>query len=221
VIIFGGIPLKDAANQGKEVFMRLRRKQILALLLSLLIAIFLASEALAYQTGYEFQIYGNTNVPTVSLENLSTLADITEFTMTIGNTAYNFDSASNVVVGSVDSYALVTPDTNSSGGVRSNFVNYTFSGFDPGEVFKFDTDVDRDNSNTSENYTKVLFNNGAAPNSQLTVVFSDGSTLIGTLPDYSGGAPYVYSQVVPLPPAVLLLGSSLLGLMGIRRLRKV
>lgn len=181
----------------------------------------LATAALAQAattTGYSFLISGNANVPTVQLTNTSTNADITGFSMTIGNTAYNFDAAYHEVLGSVGSFTRISPDTNDGGGVRSDVAAYSFTGFNPGEMFQFQVDVDRDSSNTSEQYYNVLFNNGTAPNSLLVVSFSNNMTLRGILPDYSAG-PHAFSQstAVPLPGALVLLGSGLAGLIGVRR----
>lgn len=68
----------------------------------------------------------------------------------------------------------------------------------------------------------MFFNNGAAPNSVVTVGFSTGDIIDFTLPD--GVAPYSYSQssdtsVVPVPAAMPLLagGLGVMGLVGWRR----
>ncbi len=197
--------------------MRIGKK--LAMMGVLLAGLLLVGQANAALVGYEFQIFGNNNVPTVTLENLSSSADITRFIMTIGNTVYNFDAAYHEVLTGITSFTRVSPDANDSGGVRSDQDEYTFVGFAPGGIFKFDTDVDRDNANTTENYRTVLFNNGAVPNSTLTVEFTGGWSLSGTLPDYSGDPPYVFSQVqvIPLPASLWLVGGGLLALAGLRR----
>lgn len=149
-------------------------------------ALGIAAASHAQVTGYTLVLSGSTNIPTFQLTNNSDPGlTLTAFTVTIGNTAFNYDGVQGVVLGSLGSATLITPDTNTSGGVRSDTVEYTFTGFDPGEAFQFEVDVDVDTNNTTEDYRTVLFNNGAAPNAVVTVSFDNGSVLSQTMPDAS------------------------------------
>lgn len=168
---------------------------------------------------YEMLFSGSANVPTVKLTNTSTLEQITEFTLTIGNTGYNFDALYQVVH-NVGGYTLLSPDSNSGGGARSNVDHVTFTGFDPNEYFQFGTDIDIDNSDTGEDYRTVMFNNGSNPNAVLTVKFSNGETLTQTLPDApASNTTFLLTQVspVPEPTTVFLLSLSLLGIAFFRK----
>ena len=91
-------------------------------------------------------------------------------------------------------FQLLEPDTDQGAARTSRFLvvfpgssAYTAPGgarFEPREVFDFMTDVDpnyKDSTNLS--FATVLYNNGPSPNSELTVRFSDGTTLSGTWPD--------------------------------------
>jgi len=173
---------------------------------------------------FTFQIYNDTNKPLMKFTNKSPAASITEFIVTIGDTAYNFDFAlkQNVGTSTGMSWKRVMPDDNDSGGVRSDFVQYhNFKNFLPGRTFTFKTDIDEDNKNTVEDYRKVLFNNGDAPNSVVTVYFSNGLSASLTLPDGPMNERYSFSAEVPLPPAVWA-GLGLLGIVvGGRRAIRV
>lgn len=200
-------------------------------------ALALASAAHAQTTGYSLQLSGNNfNEPVLRLTNTSDAAQLTAFSLTIGDTAFNFDSVSNENVTPVGSltFSLVTPDRDGSGGVRSNSVEYTFAGFDPGELFLFETDVDPDSINQTVDYRTVLFDLGgssSADNSLVSVLFSNGVTLSGNLPDFTPNTANTYlfaqSQQAPPPGAAIpepgtfaLAGSGLLPLLGMIRRRK-
>jgi len=140
--------------------------------------------------GYELEIspdpiHGE-NVPIFTLTNTSTnaLADITSFKFTIGDPTRNFDHLGKggiadpipvftIDLNTVGSYFNWTPD-NLDNAIRSEWVFFQFSGFDKGDVFTFVTDVDEDgvtNPGSTEQFTKVFWNNGEADNSEITVTF--------------------------------------------------
>ena len=82
--------------------------------------------------------------------------------------------------------------------VRSDFVDIDFdSGFAPGGFFRFQVDVDPDSFDAGADYRTVLFNNGPAANSVITVGFSDGTVLTQTIPDAAFQDPYTFTQSSP------------------------
>ncbi|MEC9434913.1 MAG: VPLPA-CTERM sorting domain-containing protein [Pseudomonadota bacterium] len=179
--------------------------------------------ALGISTGYTLEIDGSTNVPVFQLTNDSTSATLDSFSFSIGDTAYNFDYAQSIGadVGTMG-FTLDTGDT-LNGGARTDLLAFTLTGFDPGEVFGFETDIDPDNSNVTVDFRDVFFNNGAAPNSVISVAFSDGVTFEYTLPDAAELSSYTFSQSVsdvPLPAAAPLLGAGLAGLAFFARRRR-
>ena len=107
-------------------------------IVALFICFFGTIDSQAATVGYTFEIFGDLNVPDVKLTNDSTVDSITQFTMTIGDTAYNFDAVYNIVNPSSIGYTLNTPDASSSGGVRSNIDDLTFTGlsFSPGDQYQ-------------------------------------------------------------------------------------
>jgi len=175
--------------------------------------------------GYSWEIsHGNINIPLVELTNISDEARITEFWMSIGRTDRNYDGVTSGSESGDLVWVLQRPDYNRSGGDRSNWVGYQFSGFDPGETFQFTVDIDLDHSDTDEDYRIVLFNNGGWLNSELQTTFSETSVLSGSLPDYSS-PPYIFSQTalaIPEPSTVALLITAAFGLFayGWRRRKK-
>jgi hypothetical protein len=158
------------------------------------------------------------NTPILSLTNTSTSALLSSFDLTIGDTAQNYDFALTSGGGLPSGTGGFTTGTGGftldplldtlNGAMRSDNVKFTFTGFDPSEVFTFQTDVDPDSFDEVRDYRTVLFNNGdAVPNAVVTVTYLGGPTLTFTLPD--GGATatsHTFSQsVVPGPPASLLV----------------
>jgi hypothetical protein len=132
--------------------------------------------------GFTFTLNSNFNQPVVTLRNDSdpTIL-ITGLNWSIGDTSKNFDAS--VMEAGPMTFSQTSPDNNLNGGGRSNVVLYTFTGFDPGETFSFRVDIDRDNTDSTEDYRTVLFNNGAAANSTITVSFSTGSPIVFAIPD--------------------------------------
>lgn len=182
------------------------------------------SSAHAQVTGYTLRLSGDFNVPRIRLTNDSGLATITALSLTIGDTTRNFDFAIGESFTSGIAFVQVSPD-NGNGGVRSDVVSYTFTGFSPTSFFQFDADVDIDAGNSGEDYRQVLFDlNGtdSSDNSLVTVNFSDGIVLSGNLPDFPTNPNNVFtfsqhtvpSNVIPEPGTVALLTSGLLPLAG-------
>ena len=176
---------------------------------------------------FRLTLSGNSNSPTMALANISTAAgaEIDEITMTIGDTSRNFDVIDNLGAPSGGSATLTFGDS-AKGGARTDSFTIGFTGFNSGSAASWKTDIDRDNSNTIEDYRLVLFN-GTAPNATVQVSFSTGDLLSLTLPDASRVPSYTFTvsgpvgpaAPVPLPASLPLFagGLGLLGFLGRRR----
>lgn len=184
----------------------------------------LAANAKAGMIGFNWTIGGNPNVPVMSLTNTSTTAQITGYSVTIGNTNFNWDSASVLSLGGLSSATLNNPDAFNQA-ARADIIDYSFTGFDAGETFQHNGDVDRDNFDTLGDYRIVLFNNGNAQNSVITVDFSTGDSIAVGIPDFDrnrqsfslGGSRNV--NVVPEPSALSLWCLGAVSFATIRRRR--
>ena len=134
--------------------------------------------------GYTLQLAGDFDIPHVTLMNTSSTADISAFSVTIGNVLFNYDAVFNVNAGGVP-FTLTEPDLNVGGGVRSDAIDLSFGpGFGPGASFGFDTHFDADwNLDKTRDYRNILFNNGTAQSAVVTVEFSNGTVLSMVLPD--------------------------------------
>ncbi len=147
---------------------------------------------------------------------------IAEFSLSIGDTAYNFDSvfgeaATPAEFGIVP--ALLSPDRVDAA-VRSDVLNYTFTAFDPAEYFQFQVDLDPDSSGLPQtvDFQTILFDvdgSISADNALVTVRFGDSTLLSGRLPDFaqSPTTTYLFSQAVPEPTSFALVGIGGMGLM--------
>ena len=133
-------------NGRQEV--QLLRKSLGAAAASLTI-VTLAAQANAAPLAYEFIIGGSPDMPAMSLHNMSAPgAEITGFSITIGNIAFNYDmvwaEGSLIDSGAPISATLDTPDT-SPDAIRSDVISFSgITGFDAGDKFFFRTDLDPD-----------------------------------------------------------------------------
>jgi len=159
---------------------------------------------------------GNFNVPDFQLVNTSSSGiQITDFSMTIGDTDFNFDFVRIQTAfndpGADLTYALDTVGLVNDG-VGEDVLEYSFTGFDGGDIFRFEVDVDPDVGSPSQDFREALF-----PLAQITVGFSDGSVfsqlLNPTTPTQSSFA-FEERTIVPVPlPSglALYLGTALIG----------
>lgn len=221
-------------------------KKSITIGLSLLLCL-LATTASASTIGYELTITPSTgydgcgvNVPTMSLKNISDSFEISEFTLSIGDTSYFYDFFWKASFDTENTYTSNSVgegwsnNDNTYYGSSEQKIDFSFTGFDSSEIFSFDVDIDHTDTTWPQDYTNVLFDNGNADNALITVSFSNGDTFESFLPDSSESAyssetesfsynsetnEYFFSQslAVPIPAAVWLFGSGLISLVGIRR----
>ena len=189
-----------------------------------------ATPVMAATLGYELTVNdpifnsanGNLNVPDFQLTNTSDSGvQITDFELTIGNTAFNYDFV-RIQGALIDPAGDLSFSLNSVGttndGVGDDVLLYSFLGFDPGDVFRFEVDVDPDSGGPSVDYRDALF-----PTATALVTFSNGSVLST---DFTGEDPSTTNQTlaasavapVPLPGGLPLMGIA--GLIGFVVLRK-
>lgn len=153
-----------------------------------------AAEGATAAVSFELQL-ANPASSIFRLRNTSpSAARITAMSATVGDTGWNFDLVNNIGA-MVDSgepllWDLVTGDT-AQGGVRTDAVGFAFTGFEPGDRFAFAADLDPDSGDGPSDLRQVYFNNGPAPNSVVTVRFTEGGLHGGLrleLPDADLGA---------------------------------
>jgi len=176
----------------------------------------------------------NFNVPKLRLENLSTAGErIVDFRITIGDPDFFFDfvadldstppgTAANVASEVATGASLVVGDReNDRAGVAE--LAWSFTDFQAFETLVFEVDVDPNDAASGGAQTadarQVLFDNGADPNAQVTLLFSDGSQSDLVLPDSSGGgSSFTFANNVPEPAAAVLLAAGAVGLgLAVRR----
>ena len=194
----------------------------------LLIAFAIVTSTITAQAGLIVTINATqgSDIPDFDVTNISGQA-MTDFEVTIGDTTFNYDGASirTPPPGNPLGATLQPPsDPNLNNGPvgASDTVHWAFTNFQSGDTFKFRTEVDPDGLNQSgDDYTTVLFNNGAAPNAKITATFADGSTAVLTFPDVPGASwtDGFTLTCTPEPTSFAAYGAIGLGLMYYRRRR--
>ncbi|MEM9145779.1 MAG: hypothetical protein AAGC57_06235 [Pseudomonadota bacterium] len=176
-----------------------------------------------WAASFSLTLDGDRNVPTFTLTNTSGSEQLTRFLFTIGDPAFGFDFYRNLVPPPGGTVVISAPDTGNQDGLFSEAIDVAFTGFDPGESFSFEVDVDPvPTGEVVQNFEEVFFNNGLAPSSVITVGFSDGLTSVISLPDeVPVAASYSFSgeAEIPLPPSLVLMLGGLMGLAFIQRRR--
>lgn len=156
-----------------------------ALAAGALSALGLATAALADPSDLLFtvRIDGDVNTPTIHVTNNSPTLEITRLEFTIGDTSRNFDgSLVNVSDPPGGDGVQAFPITLAGTNFRSDVLVVNLSGFGPGKTFSAQVDVDRDGTDSVENFNTVFFNNGSAPNS-VARVYAGSASAARTLPD--------------------------------------
>ena len=122
------------------------------------------------------------------------------FSITIGdlfNNTNNFDWVHMIDYSPGITWQVVMPDA-VNGAVRSDAIDILFTGFTPGKLVRFQTDIDNDQGDVDifTDYRQVLFDlggNNANDNSLVTVQFQQPGLPIATssehLPDFAQQGP--------------------------------
>jgi hypothetical protein len=196
------------------------------------------------------------NRPYFLLQNTSTLAnggdgtaELTSFSMTIGDTSQTFDWSRVVLTSPGVTATLVTPDRLDNHS-KNDVVTYNFTGLTPGKIVLFHVDIDPKlpTADPFSDYRHVLFtlNGGAntANNSKTSATFVDNNQTINADPtpwnNPIDNGPTVFGMqfvshymddhvasyltgnvaTVPEPASVALAGLGIVGLIfGSRRFR--
>jgi hypothetical protein len=115
----------------------------------------------------QHELFSMRDAPYLQLMNTSPSgagAEITRFSLTIGdlaNNAQHFDWTKVIDHSPGITWQFVMPDT-ANGGVRSDAIDILFTGFTPGKLVRFQTDIDNDQGAVDlfTDYRAVLFDLG-------------------------------------------------------------
>jgi hypothetical protein len=200
----------------------------------------------------QHELFSMRDMPYMQLMNTSpSNAEIQRFSITIGditNNAHHFDWARIIDHSPGITWQFVMPDT-VNGGVRSDAIDILFTGFTPGKLVRFQTDIDNDQGNVDifTDYRQVLFDlggNTVTDNAFVTTHFREPGFLPGAsrtfLPDFAQVGPtnlgfqlisecgpesvnpYIAggaTNLIPEPGTIGLLAIGLVGLLGTLRRR--
>lgn len=138
------------------------------------------------------------DAPFFELQNQSETAAITELSVALTTTGFNFDWAMFVEASPGVTLTPVSVDQVNSG-LRSTILTLAFTGLTPGKFVRFHADLDSSTSMALVDYRKVLFQvngSGMSDNALATVTFDDPllgtTTLSKQLPDFVNNMPTVF-----------------------------
>ena len=213
---------KNIAGVEAQRIMPILRRTALAL--GVAVAAFGAASsasASAVPTVLSLEIFGDADIPTFQITNLTPDVGLIFFSVFIGDRSYNFDFASNAAV-VVDTGATMLNELKVpfeiNGGFRADFTTWHFLGFDTDDVFRFDVDIDPDSFDDTVDYRTIMFNNGTIRNAAVLARFTNGDRLLAALPDH--GIRSSYSFRIPEPATLALFGFGLAGLGVMARRRR-
>jgi hypothetical protein len=155
------------------------------------------------------------NAPVLTLENTSATERLDTFSLSIGDTAYNFDR----ITAPDDADAPLAEATIAQGdfpdgGERVDTLELQFPADElaAGSSISWLVDIDLDGGDSSEDFRTVLFNNGSGvANAVAAAVYGDDSEQRITLADGPGDLAS-YTFATPLPAALPLFAGGLAGI---------
>jgi hypothetical protein len=161
---------------------------------------------------FEVQL-ANPGVSIFRVENLSTASEeLTSLTVFIGDTDWNFDIVGNFTsmqdTGAPLTPALIEGDM-AQDLIRVDQLQIDFTGFEVGDRFQFDADLDEDAiGNTSSDFRTIYWNNDPANNAVITLFYRKADQtsdhVAFTFPDDSIDKTS-YTFLVPEPGTIGLL----------------
>jgi hypothetical protein len=150
----------------------------------------------------QHELFSMRDMPYLQLMNTSPTpgAEITRFSLTIGdlmNNMHHFDWAKIIDHSPGITWKFVMPDE-VNGNLRSDAIDIEFTGFTPGKLIRFQTDIDNDQGNVDlfTDFRQVLFDLGGSnmsDNAVATAHFNAPGLLPGViarqLPDFAQVGP--------------------------------
>lgn len=143
--------------------------------------------------------------PYMELRNMSSVAELTQLNLTIGDLSRNYDWGQFVEASPGVNFSLIAPDT-VAGGLVSNTLVINFTGLGPGDFVRFRVGIAADDASRGyvQDYRTTLFQvNGDDPSSNAvaTVTFEEAGieeSIVEQLPNFdTGGMPTSTSLAFP------------------------